>query len=118
MRVDVEDGVCLTVAEFEGSFALASEDLDVDVAETDLALFVWFVFKVLFLFPPPVMWSKKRSELSFGLASLLPLFALFASGDFVLLESTLPVSVFLALLALVYRCNTFGDLNFRHGYLD
>ena len=55
MRVDVEVGVCLTVAEFEGSFALASEDLDVDVAETDLVLFVWFVFKVLFLFPPPVM---------------------------------------------------------------
>ena len=38
MRVDVEVGVCLTVAEFEGSFALASEDLDVDVAETDLVL--------------------------------------------------------------------------------
>ena len=51
--VEVEFG--LTATEFEGSFVLASEDLEVDVAETALVLcFVWFVFSVLFLFPPLV----------------------------------------------------------------
>ena len=60
MRVDVAVEVALvefvlTVAEIEGSFALASEDLEVNVAETGLVLFVWFVLKVLFLFLPPVM---------------------------------------------------------------
>ena len=45
MRVDVAvelalDEFGLTVAEIDGSFALASEDLEVDVAETGLVLFV------------------------------------------------------------------------------